>query len=147
MAEGMLRHYLKREGLDKLVTVDSAGTHGDMLGIRVDERARKVALSFGIDLGRRKSRKIKPKDYMKFDYILAMDQENYQLLARQSPEDCVEKLALIMSFSDANEGLGVPDPYYGSLNGFEKVLTFLEGAMDKLVACLVIKVREERAGF
>ena len=142
MAEGMLKHYLKQAGLDKLITVDSAGTHGDMLGSRVDERACKVALNFGIDLGRRKSRKIKLKDYKKFDYILAMDQDNYRSLTQQSPEDCVQKIALIMSLSDVMDGLDVPDPYYGSLNGFDKVLTLLERSMDSLIECLVINMRE-----
>jgi len=147
MAEGMLKYYLKKVGLDKLIAVDSAGTHGDMSGARVDERARKVALNFGIDLGRRKSRKIKPKDYIKFDYILAMDQDNYQLLVRQCPEDCIEKLVLIMSFSDAIDSLDVPDPYYGSLNGFDRVLTSLEATMDSLIEYLVIKIKENGIRF
>jgi protein-tyrosine-phosphatase len=146
MAAGMLKHHLKKAGLDKLITVDSAGTHGDMSGTRVDERARKVALNSGIDLGRRKSRKINPRDYIKFDYILAMDQENYKLLAKKIPDDCVEKLALIMSFSDAVDSLDVPDPYYGSLNGFDKVLTSLDATMEGLIENLIIRI-EGRCGW
>ena len=51
IAEGLLRHYLKQEKLDKAVRVDSAATHDDMLGSRVDDRARKVALKIDVDLG------------------------------------------------------------------------------------------------
>lgn len=137
MAEGLLKHRLKIEGLDKRVRVDSAGTHSEMLGSRVDERARTVALNSGIDLGRRKSRTIKPRDFAKFDHILAMDQSNYELLSQQIPMDCQEKLALFMSFSPEPESLDVPDPYYGSLNGFEKVLSIMMEPIDGLVERLV----------
>ena len=44
MAEGLLKQHLKQSGLERLVKVDSAGTHGDMQGSRADERACKVAL-------------------------------------------------------------------------------------------------------
>lgn len=137
IAEGLLRHYLKIEGLDRLIKVDSAGTHGDMLGSRIDERAHKVALNFGLDLGRRKSRKIKPKDYVKFDHILAMDQDNYQALLQQIPPDCIEKLALVLAFSPESGALDVPDPYYGSQKGFEQVFVLLDGVMKNLVDFLI----------
>jgi len=137
IAEGLLRHYLNKEGLDRLIKVDSAGTHGDMLGSRIDERAHKVALNFGVDLGRRKSRRIKPKDYVKFDHILAMDQDNYQALLQQIPTDCIEKLALVLAFSPESEVLDVPDPYYGSQKGFEQVFVLLDAVMKNLVDFLI----------
>lgn len=137
IAEGLLRHYLKQERLDRLIKVDSAGTNGDMSGLQIDERARKVALNFGVDLGRRKSRKIKSKDYVKFDHILAMDQNNYQTLLKQTPPDCMEKLALVLAFSPEQGVLDVPDPYYGSHKGFEQVFVLLDGVMKNLVDFLV----------
>ena len=144
MAEGLLKYYLKEEGLDRVIKVDSAGTHSDMAGVRVDERAGKVALKFGIDLKRRKSRKIKPRDYLTFDYILAMDQANYQVLLEESPVECIEKIALVMSFSSDQDSLDVPDPYYGSIIGFEQVFSLLEGAIGGLVKKMVINLGENR---
>jgi protein-tyrosine phosphatase len=133
MAEGLLKYYLKEKGLDKVIKVDSAGTHGDMVGVRVDERAGKVALKFGIDLKRKKSRQIKPKDYLKFDYILAMDQANYQMLLENSPVESIEKIALVMSYAPDQDSLDVPDPYYGSIVGFEEVFSLLDSAVGGLV--------------
>ena len=114
MAEGLLKQHLKQSGMERLVKVDSAGTHGDMQGSRADDRACKVALNFGVNIGRNKSRKIKPRDFLKFDYILVMDQSNYQDLLQQCPLECVEKLALVMSFSYKDLGTDIPDPYYGN---------------------------------
>ena len=143
MAEGLLKYYLKEEGLGKTIKVDSAGTHSDMVGVRVDERARKVALKFGIDLKRRKSRQIKPKDYLIFDYILAMDQANYQVLLEESPAECLGKIALVMSFSPDQDSLDVPDPYYGSVAGFEQVFSLLDAAIGGLVKTIAINLGEK----
>ncbi len=144
MAEGLLKHYLKEEGLDRAIKVDSAGTHSDMVGVRVDERAGKVALKFDIDLKRRKSRQIKPKDYLTFDYILAMDRANYQVLLEESPAECHQKIALIMSFAPDQDSLEVPDPYYGSVIGFEQVFFLLDAAIGELVKTMVINLGEDR---
>lgn len=144
MAEGLLKHYLKEEGLDRAIKVDSAGTHSDMVGVRVDERAGKVALKFDIDLKRRKSRQIKPKDYLTFDYILAMDRANYQVLLEGSPAECHQKIALIMSFAPDQDSLEVPDPYYGSVIGFEQVFFLLDAAIGELVKTMAINLGEDR---
>ena len=137
MAEGLLIHSLKQAGLEKRFKVDSAGTHGDMQGSRADERACKVALNYGVDIGRNKSRKIKPRDFLKFDYILVMDQSNYQDLLQQCPLECVEKLALVMSFACKDLGPNVPDPYYGNIAGFEKVFDVLNAAVGGFVDHLI----------
>lgn len=138
IAEGLLRHYLKQEKLDRVVRVDSAATHDDMLGARVDDRAHKVALKIDVDLGRRKSKKIKPKDYAKFDYILAMDRNNYELLLQQCPPEYISKLSLILSYLDEVDNFDVPDPYYGSVAGFEKVCGLLDRAVKAFAEkCLV----------
>lgn len=137
MAEGLLKHHLKQAGLEKLVKVGSAGTHGDMQGSRADERACKVALNYGVDIGRNKSRKIKPRDFLKFDHILALDQSNYQDLLQQCPPEYVEKLALVMSFACKDLGSDVPDPYYGNIAGFEKVFDLLNVAVGDFVGRLI----------
>ena len=142
IAEGLLRYYLKQGGLDKSVRVASAGTHGGMLGSRVDDRARKAALKIDVDLGRRKSKKIKPKDYVKFDYILAMDRNNYDLLLQQCPPECISKLSLILSYLGEVDNLDVPDPYYGSVAGFEKVCDLINRAVKAFAEKCLIQLKE-----
>lgn len=142
IAEGLLRHYLKQEKLDRAVRVDSAATHDDILGSRVDDRARKVALKVDVDLGRRKSKKIKPNDYAKFDYILAMDRNNYELLLEQCPPEYISKLSLILSYLDEIDNFDVPDPYYGSVAGFEKVCGLLDRAVKAFAEKCLIQLEE-----
>lgn len=137
MAEGILRLHLQREGICQDVMVDSAGTHVGNFGNRVDERAKKVAKRNGVNLKKSRPRKIQRKDFFKFDHILVMDQSNYQDLLQQCPLECVEKLALVMSFACKDLGPDVPDPYYGNIAGFEKVFDLLGGAVDGFVGYLV----------
>lgn len=137
MAEGVLRHHLIQEGLEKQVEVESAGTHSERSGHRADERAQKVAMANGVSLKKMRSRPVRPKDFLKFDYILAMDKANYADLKAVCPEELVYKLGLIMDYSNQVAAQEVPDPYYGGLGGFNKVFELLElsskGLMEKLI--------------
>lgn len=137
IAEGILRFHLQKKGLYQNVMVDSAGTHASGFGRRVDERAKKVAKRNGINLKKSRPRKIKRQDFLKFDHILVMDQRNFQNLLQQCPIDCVEKLALIMSFAHEDLGVDVPDPYYGNVAGFEKVFHLLDEAVGGFVDDLI----------
>ena len=133
MVEGILRNHLKQAGLHKKVKVNSAGTHGDGEGHRVDERARKVAISQGVDLKKHRSRRINLKDFEKFDRIYAMDQANYVDLQGMCPPEFCHKLKLVMSCADNAMYPEVPDPYYGGLGGFQEVFVLLDNAMSGLI--------------
>jgi len=130
MAEGLMRHALKHSGLGWKVKVASAGTHVGVPGQRTDERARTVASEHGVKLGRGRSRAIKPRDFQRFDYIFAMDQENLADLLEICPEAYCEKVQLLVDFSGPGGLVGIPDPYYGNLNGFEKVFHLVQEAID-----------------
>ena len=58
----------------------------------------------------RKARKITPKDYTAWDYIIVMDQENLYYLRHILGEDTENKIKLLMSF--AGEDREVSDPWY-----------------------------------
>lgn len=133
LAEGILVHALKTHGMQRMVKVDSAGTHVGMAGQRTDERARKVARMFGVKLKRGRSRRVVAKDFEKFDYILAMDQDNYRDLLQVCPDELVYKLALIRSFCPETEQPEIPDPFYGSVKGFENTYQLLDSAVTGLI--------------
>ena len=73
-------------------------------------------------------------DFDHFDYIIAMDSENYEnILALDSEVNYKSKISKITDYSknyDANE---VPDPYYGGPQGFEYVLDLLEDSCAGLL--------------
>jgi protein-tyrosine phosphatase len=141
-AEGVLRHKLQQAGLDRLVEVDSAGTHAYHVGSPPDDRAQEHALKRGYDLSRQRARKVHERDFQTFDLLLAMDWDNLALLEEASPPepDVRRKLRRLTEFVPAASPHAgaqvVPDPYYGGPAGFEFVLDLVEEACDGLVAHL-----------
>ena len=133
MAEGMLRHELIERGLSPCIKVDSAGTHVPKNGQRPDARAQNTVLPEGIKINELRSRSIELTDFAEFDYILAMDNNNYRSLSALCSSEYQHKLALIMSFSPETGVTEVPDPYYSNKAGFLQVYTFLEQAILGLV--------------
>lgn len=133
VAEGLLLDAAKRYGLGRRLKVASAGTHVDVPGQRTDVRAIKVARTMGLKLKKGRSRQVTAADFEKFDYILPMDQDNYQDLLEKCPPDLQYKLALILSFADGAELTDIPDPYYGSLQGFEQVFNLLHSGVEGFI--------------
>lgn len=130
--EAVLKTKLTDAGLDKEVFVDSAGTSGYHEGDIADERMQSHAVKRGFNLTSI-SRQIRPADYDRFDYIIAMDRNNYQNLMNKAytPEH-KQKISMMTDFSQTHSG-DVPDPYYGGSQGFEDVLDILEDSVDGLI--------------
>lgn len=129
MAEGTFRHLLKNEGLTKYVHVDSAGTHSYHVGASPDKRSQQIANRYGVNLRSIKARPVSPNDFVKFDYILAMDKDNYKHLLDLCPQpNDRSKIQLFLDYAPELKEEEVPDPYYGGLIGFEKVMNLVEEA-------------------
>ncbi|MDZ7805027.1 low molecular weight protein-tyrosine-phosphatase [Thiohalophilus sp.] len=133
-AEGVFRHLLREEGLDGQIVTDSAGTHAYHVGAPPDPRAQETARSRGIDLSDLRGRKALADDFDKFDYVLAMDEENYHNLARICPPEHREKLHMFLDFAPHLNESEVPDPYYGGAKGFDRVFDMVEEASRGLLA-------------
>ncbi len=132
-AEGVFRHLVRQEGLDDWITTDSAGTHAYHIGEQPDHRAQQTARSWGIDLSDLRGRKAIENDFHEFDYVLAMDDDNYRLLEDICPAGHETKLSLFLDFSNDYSETQVPDPYYGGEQGFEHVFDLVESASRGLL--------------
>ena len=131
-----MRHLLIEEGLVERVQVDSAGTAAYHVGEPPDHRARAAAERRGMRV-EGQARQFVRKDWERFHYVLAMDQENFSNLERGVPRSAVSKLSLLRSFDpNAPPGATVPDPYYGGERGFDEVLDLCEAACRGLIAHL-----------
>ncbi|NLJ93224.1 MAG: low molecular weight phosphotyrosine protein phosphatase [Aeromonadales bacterium] len=129
-AEAVLRH---RAALANCpLQVDSAGTLGFHKGAAPDKRAQQAGVARGYDFSGIHARQVVASDFSDFDLILAADHTNLQDLKALCPPEYQHKLQLMLSFSDRAEQ-EVPDPYYGSDDGFEQVLDMLEAACDGLI--------------
>ena len=133
-AQGVFRKLLQAEGLDAVIETDSAGTHGYHAVEPPDRRARETALRRGIDLSDLRARRVVPEDFSRFEYVLAMDQENYHNLSGICPRGAERKLMLFMDFAPHLRTREVPDPYYGGGSGFERVFDMVDAASEGLLA-------------
>jgi protein-tyrosine phosphatase len=134
-AEGVFRHHAQRSGMAENLHIDSAGTHAYHVGEPADRRARAAAERRGISLEGIAARRVATEDFERFDYILAMDEDNLARLHAESPDEHRHKLHLFLELAEADER-EVPDPYYGGAAGFERVLDLVEDASRKLLEAL-----------
>ena len=135
-AEAVFRRTVDKAGLGDTIECDSAGTHDYHIGEPPDQRAQLAASRRGYDMSNLRGRKVGPKDFESFDYVVAMDRRNYSLLENLCPPEYAGKLKLYCDFDDNFAGCEVPDPYYGGAQGFEQVLDLIEAVSTSLVARL-----------
>ncbi len=138
LAEGILASKLSK----KKFTVDSAGTGSWHIGHKPDERSIATAKRNGIDISNQKGRQFSTTDFDTFDYIYVMDKSNYEdviHLAKTLEQE--KKVQMILNELFPNENVDVPDPYYGSLEGFDPVYKMLDEACEIIAKKLIEKHR------
>ncbi len=138
-AEGLARDFIRANGLQQLVTVDSAGTHAYHVGEPPDERSQQAAMRRSVDISDLRARRLIEDDFERFDYLFAMDQRNMDAMMEKCPQPHADKLEKIMNYSSLDVTTDVPDPYYGGRFGFEQVLDLLEDSIEELFAHLILQ--------
>ena len=133
-AHAVFQSMVDSEGLSQQIAVDSAGTGDWHLGHTPDQRTSSVASERGYDMSELRSRLVEAEDFNRFDYIIAMDNENLSNLYAMRPRDYQGQLGLFLDYSQQSEQTEVPDPYYGGDNGFAMVLDLVEEASAGLLA-------------
>jgi low molecular weight protein-tyrosine phosphatase len=142
MAEGVFRKLVEQAGYAEHVEVDSAGTHAYHVGEAPDRRAQTAAARRGVDISELRGRRVTAADFIRFDYVLAMDNENHAHLRALCPVGQEHKVRLFLEYAvDATERV-VPDPYFGGASGFDRVLDLIEDAAAGLLE--EIRARVER---
>jgi len=130
-AEGVFRALVTARGLQDVITIDSAGTSDWHVGESPDPRAIEAAGRRGIDISHLRGRQATAGDFAKFDYVIAMDDDNYAALSHLAGPEQQHKLHLFLDFATGVSEREVPDPYYGG--GFPHVLNLIENASEGLL--------------
>ncbi len=133
-AEGVFTHLVQQSGLADQIQIDSAGTHAYHVGHEPDTRSQKTAKDRGIDISHLRARCVSDGDFYEFDYVLAMDRDNYQILQGVCPLGEEHRLKLFLEYAPDIPEDEVPDPYYGGPNGFERVMDMIAIASEGLLA-------------
>jgi len=120
LAEGIAQSIIDEKHLK--LKVDSAGTSHLHQGEAPCNNSITIAKQNHIDISKQKSRSITKKDIDKFDYVIAMDNQNKQNLEAFG----FTNILLLGDYAN-HQGKDVSDPYYFSgLQGFEKVFEMIE---------------------
>lgn len=142
-AQGVFERLVEQMGLTQHIEIDSAGTHAYHVGHAPDPRAQAAALRRGIDLSTQRARRIEVRDFERYDYILAMDNDNLEQLIEICPEVYRHKVGLLLDFAEDSREKEVPDPYYGNPTGFERVLDMVEKGAEGLLRHLRQRAQKE----
>jgi protein-tyrosine phosphatase len=142
-AEAVFRAKVEEAGLAQQILIDSVGTHNYHIGNPPDLRTQRAALQRGYDMSNLRGRQVEVADFTRFDYVLAMDNDNMAILYRLCPKLRRERLGMFLEYASKHREREVPDPYYGGENGFERVLDMVEDAAEGLLA----HIRKQHLGL
>ncbi|HEB78587.1 MAG TPA: low molecular weight phosphotyrosine protein phosphatase [Methylothermaceae bacterium] len=143
MAQGVFEKLLSQRGLGDRVLVESAGTHAYHLGKMPDERAIRAARERGVDISHLRARQVEPGDFEEYDLILVMDEQNYDTLLFTGAKRHQHKLKYLLDYAPHLKTRNLPDPYYGSDIGFDRVLDMIEDACEGLLSYLQEQMRRQ----
>ena len=127
-AEGVFNKLIHEQQLQNSFAIDSAGTHAYHIGEAPDLRSQRAAKDREVDLSTLRARKVIMGDFEDYDYLLAMDQDNHAIMIEACPEEHQHKIRLFLEYAPHLNTTEVPDPYYGGVYGFERVLDLIEEA-------------------
>lgn len=142
VAEGIFKSQVAELNLNQTLLGDSAGTAAYHVGENPHRISTQVAKDHGVLLDHR-GRQFSKKDFTDFDFIICMDKSNYDnVISLSSYPSDTAKVYLMRQweFSETpivlNETESVPDPYFGSDDGFVDVHLLLEKCNRNLISYL-----------
>jgi len=137
LAEAIFKDKVSRKNLGRSFEIDSCGTSNYHIGDIPDSRTFAIARKHGIELDHI-VRQLTLEDLEEYDYILAMDRNNFQNILRLS-DNAVhkEKIFMMREFDSIDKGKEVPDPYYGNEREFQEVFDMLERCSDNFLDWVV----------
>lgn len=136
-AHGIFEHVVRENGMEEAFEIDSAGTYSGHRGELPDRRMRNAALYRGYALTHR-SRPVSSMDFLDFDLVVAMDDNNYEDLMHIAPSvEATHKIRKMASYLTTHDISYIPDPYYMGAEGFSLVLDLLEEGCSNLYESII----------
>lgn len=137
MAEAVFRHLVSEEGLHDQIETDSAGTGDWHLGKPPHEGTRRMLDHYRIDYSGMRARQIAVEDLERYNYIVCMDKQNFDHVARMAEGRAHGRIIKLLDFHPDQRGGDVPDPYY--TGNFEEAYELIQEGCRRLLH----SIREE----
>ena len=142
-AEGVFRAMAERAGQARDLRIDSAGTDDYHVGEPPDPRRDRHGAAPRLrPLESCAHAQVAPRDFARFDWILAMDAHNLNEITHRRPRDYAGHIGLLLDLAPDLGVREVPDPYYGGAEGFERILDLIEPASEALLAQIAARTGE-----
>ena len=112
MAQIVFENMVKDLGLEHEFEIDSAGTEGynEMCQAGIHRGTKEILRQKGVPFTEHYSRKIRPRDYDYYDYIIAMDSENIEDIQSIVGYDRDHKIKRLLDYT--NKPRNIRDPWY-----------------------------------
>ncbi|MBU6081602.1 MULTISPECIES: low molecular weight protein-tyrosine-phosphatase [Allobacillus] len=112
MAEAIFQELVSEKGLDDQVVIDSAGTGDFHVGEPPHEGTIKKLTDAGVNSNGLVARQISEEDFLHFDYIIPMDDDNLENIRKQIDDDTNIVVKKLLDFVPDSKVKNVPDPYF-----------------------------------
>ena len=110
MAEFVMKDLVRKAGREADFLIESAATSTEEIGNDMHYGTRQKLKEQGIPFTRRAARQIRVSDYERYDYLIAMDDENLYYMHRCWGNDPEHKIRMLLSF--AGKDRDIADPWY-----------------------------------
>ena len=105
-----MKELVRRAGRESDFLIESAATSREEIGNDIHYGTRAKLREQNIPFSRRAARQITPADYDKYDYLVAMDDENLYYMNCCWANDPDHKIKMLLSF--AGKDRDIADPWY-----------------------------------
>lgn len=132
MAHGIFDSLVREAGMEREISVDSAGTRAGLAGSPPDYYAQKVSSNNGIDISHLRARRITAEDIDDANLILVMDRDNFLCLE----DRCAHvngKLKMLTEYAPEAGITEIDDPYGGGGRGFIRSFNLIQSCCRVLL--------------
>ena len=132
LAEGILQDKAFKAGLSW--SVESSGTESYHVGQPPHPLSQKVARMNGIEICNQRARRFVAEDLERFDKIYALSNDVMDDMKRIAGKKFdAAKVDLLMNELYPNENLNVPDPWYGTEEGYHRAFKLIDQACEAII--------------
>lgn len=135
MAEAVFRSLIKQKGLEKVISVDSAGTGDWHIGHMPHKGTQAILTQHKISFEGIKARQVQLTDFEEFEYIIGMDNENIKNLQKLIRDKKSGYIGRLLDFVPHIHTEEVPDPYF--TGNFEEVYDLVQAGCNGLLEKIV----------